>query len=84
MIGGFFVAALARSGRKATARGELTKLARACELDDWSFAEWLHGRTGAPRGMEGQSWNAAAFLFAEHALARKRATRAAGAKRTAR
>jgi glycogen debranching enzyme len=70
MVGGFWIAALARCGRKRLARAELVKLARACALDDWAFAEWLHGRTAAPRGMNGQSWNAAAFLFAERALAR--------------
>jgi glycogen debranching enzyme len=69
MVGGFWVAALARCGRKRQARAELVKLARACALDDWAFAEWLHGRTAAPRGMRGQSWNAAAFLLAEHAVA---------------
>jgi len=67
MVGGFWVAALARCGFKREARAELAKLARACALDDWAFAEWLHGRTSAPRGMRGQSWNAAAFLLAEHA-----------------
>ena len=70
MIGGFFIAALARNGRRHTARAELVKLARACALDDWAFAEWLHGRTAAPRGMRGQSWNAATFLMAEHVLRR--------------
>jgi hypothetical protein len=65
MAGGFWVAALARCGRRELARAELAKLARACALDDWSFAEWLHGRTSAARGMEGQSWNAAAYLLAE-------------------
>ena len=70
MVGGFWVAALARCGRKRQARAELVKLARACELDDWAFAEWLHGRTLAPRGMRGQSWNAAAFLLAQHAVDR--------------
>jgi hypothetical protein len=67
MVGGFWIAALARCGRKRQARSELVKLARACAVDDWAFAEWLHGRTCAPRGMQGQSWNAAAFLLAEHA-----------------
>jgi glycogen debranching enzyme len=69
MVGGFWVAALARCGRKREARAELVKLARACSLDDWAFAEWLHGRTAAPRGMRHQSWNAAGFLLAEHAIA---------------
>ncbi|HET7608328.1 MAG TPA: glycoside hydrolase 100 family protein [Gammaproteobacteria bacterium] len=67
VVGGFFIAALARCGRTQQAREELVKLARACELDDWAFAEWLHGRSAVPRGMAGQSWNAAAFLFAAHA-----------------
>ncbi len=67
MIGGFWVAALARNGRRRLAREELVKLARVCALDDWAFAEWLHGRTSAPRGMRGQSWNAAVFLLAERA-----------------
>src|SRR3546814_1866198 len=46
MIGGFFIAALARGGRLRLARAELVKLARACALDDWAFAEWLHGQIG--------------------------------------
>jgi len=49
MVGGFFVAALARHGRKREARAELVKLARACALEDWAFAEWLHGRTSSSR-----------------------------------
>ena len=49
---------------------ELVKLARACALGDWAFAEWLHGRAAKPRGMTGPSWSAAAFLFAERALER--------------
>jgi hypothetical protein len=70
MVGGFWIAALARCGRKRLAQAELVKLARACALDDWAFAEWLHGRTSAPRGMQGQSWNAAAYLFAAHVALR--------------
>jgi glycogen debranching enzyme len=65
MVGGFFIAALARCGRKAEARAELVKLAQACERGNWAFTEWLHGRTMTARGMAGQSWNAAAYLMAE-------------------
>ena len=72
MIGGFWVVALAACGRSAQAREELEKLARGCALGGWGFYEWLHGRTGAPRGMRGQSWNAAAFLMAERAVAERR------------
>ncbi len=69
MVGGFWVAALVSSGRKQQAGAELVKLARACALKDWAFTEWLQGRTLAPRGMRGQSWNAAAYLMAESAVA---------------
>jgi glycogen debranching enzyme len=68
MVGGFWIAALAAAGRREVARAELVKLARACALGDWAFTEWLHGKTLRPRGMPGQSWNAAAFLMAESAV----------------
>jgi glycogen debranching enzyme len=68
MVGGFWVAALASAGRTEQARQELIKLARVCALRHWRFTEWLHGKTLAPRGVPGQSWNAAAFLMAEHAV----------------
>lgn len=73
MVGGFWIVALARSGKQRAARAELVKMARACQIDGWSFTEWLHGRTLAPRGMAGQSWNAAAYLMAEQALHHARA-----------
>jgi hypothetical protein len=68
MVGGFWVAALVARGRKQQAAAELEKLARACALKNWAFTEWLHGQTYAPRGMPGQSWNAAAYLMAERAV----------------
>jgi glycogen debranching enzyme len=71
MLGGFWVAALSAAGRRGQARVELVKLARACAVGDWAFTEWLHGKTLAPRGMPGQSWNAAAFLMAQHAVVSK-------------
>jgi glycogen debranching enzyme len=63
-VGGFWVTALAQTGDAALARAELGKLARVNALDGWRFREWLHGRTGTPRGMPYQSWNAAAYLIA--------------------
>jgi hypothetical protein len=69
MVGGFWVAALVAGGRQQQARAELLKLARACAVKDWAFTEWLHGKTFSPRGMPGQSWNAAAYLWAERAVA---------------
>lgn len=71
MVGGFWIVALVAAGRVVQARAELVKLARACALRNWAFTEWLHGKTLAPRGMAGQSWNAAAFLMAEHAVGEK-------------
>lgn len=72
MVGGFWIAALAAAGRLRQARLELVNLARACAVSNWAFTEWLHGTKATPRGMRGQSWNAAAFLMAEHAVAAKR------------
>jgi len=68
MVGGFWITTLASAGRVAQAKAELVGLARVCALRDWAFTEWLHGKTLAPRGMPGQSWNAAAFLMAQHAV----------------
>ena len=68
MVGGFWIAALVACGRRQQAATELVKLARACAVKNWAFTEWLHGKTRAPRGMPGQSWNAAAYLMAERAV----------------
>ena len=67
-VGGFWVMALARLGLHAQAWTELARLAQANAQDDWRFTEWFHGRTLAPMGMAGQSWNAAAFLLARREL----------------
>jgi glycogen debranching enzyme len=72
MVGAFWIVALVSAGRVRLAKLELVKLARACALRDWAFTEWLQGKTLAPRGMPGQSWNAAGFLMAEHAVATAR------------
>ncbi len=69
-VGGFWIAALVEAGRRTKAREELARLASANALSGWQFNEWLHGRTFAPRGMPGQSWNAAAFLMGRHAVQR--------------
>jgi hypothetical protein len=67
-VGGFWVLALERLGLRSQAWQQLQALARANAADDWRFTEWFHGRTLAPLGMAGQSWNAAAFLLALRAL----------------
>jgi len=72
MVGGFWVMALVDAGRLEDARAGLVALAHACRLNGWEFNEWLHGQTGEPSGMPGQSWNAAAFLLADRAVAEGR------------
>jgi len=69
-IGGFWVLVLAGLGKAHLAREELARIAQASRLKDWAFHEWLHGQTGEPMGMPGQSWNAAMFLLARHGLTR--------------
>ena len=68
MAGGFWVEALAGQGKLREAKRALIQLARVCELDDWAFTEWLHGKRLSRHGMRGQSWNAAGFLLAYHAV----------------
>ncbi len=72
-VGGFWVMALAKLGAHERAWSELVRLAQVNALDDWRFTEWFHGRTLAPMGMAGQSWNAATFLLARRALLRSEA-----------
>jgi hypothetical protein len=67
-VGAFWVMALAAQGRGQQARQELDRLAAANRRNRWQFNEWFHGKSGEPRGMPGQSWNAAMFLLANHAL----------------
>jgi glycogen debranching enzyme len=71
LVGGFHVAALARSGRDADAEAALERLAlavRAAKQGEWEFNEWLHGITGRPMGMPLQAWSASAVLLARAAL----------------
>ena len=84
MVGGFWVSALVACGKPRAARSELVKLARACSLGNWRFAEWLHGRTLAVRGMVGQSWSAAGFLLGLRSLEARANPLACPGKRDAR
>ena len=63
-VGGFWVLALAQLGRRELARRALHALVQANAEGGWRFTEWFHGRTLAPMGMAGQSWNAATLLLA--------------------
>ncbi|MEO6147910.1 MAG: glycoside hydrolase 100 family protein [Sulfuriferula sp.] len=70
-IGGFWSMALAALGKTLPAAQLLDQLARVNAINNWQFNEWFHGKTGEPSGMPGQSWNAAMFLLAHHALTNK-------------
>ena len=66
-VGGLYVAALVRAGRREHARDVLAKLALANRLGrrgEWEFNEWLHGISGEPRGSPSQCWSAGMFLYA--------------------
>ncbi|MFY9326935.1 MAG: glycoside hydrolase 100 family protein [Georgfuchsia sp.] len=78
MIGGFWVLALAAAGRKAFARSELARLARANAVANWRFSEWFNGASGTPEGMSGQTWNAALFLIARGGIENRRFSRVGG------
>ena len=69
-LGGFWVMALASLGRGQEAADALSRVARMNSVGGWAFHEWFHGRTGEPRGMAGQSWNAATYILAERSLER--------------
>ena len=58
----FWAMALASLGRSPEAADALSRVARMNSVNGWAFHEWFHGRTGEPRGMPGQSWNAAASM----------------------
>ena len=69
-VGGLYVAALVKAGRRDRAREELNRLAQAIRLgtEPWECNEWLHGQTGQPMGARYQAWSAGMFLYARHAV----------------
>jgi glycogen debranching enzyme len=67
-VGSFWVMSLMARGKQERARRALEDLACANSLSGWRFTEWFHGRSGAPMGMAGQTWNAATFLLARQAV----------------
>jgi len=71
MVGGFFVAALVKTGRLAEAEQQLEKLAEANRQglnQEWEFNEFLHGETGRPLGAVGNTWSAGMFVFAHECV----------------
>lgn len=70
--GSFWVILLSKVKRYDLAWKELERVAEANSLNNWEFNEWLHGKTGRPMGMAGQSWNAAMYILAYHILMEKK------------
>jgi glycogen debranching enzyme len=71
-VGGFYVAALVKTGRIEAARFQLEKLAQLNRLgvdEEWEFNEWCHGSTGYPMGYPHQAWSAGMYIFAYHCVA---------------
>jgi glycogen debranching enzyme len=72
MITGFYVADLARRGRKEEARRYLEGIhqanSRATNGTPWSFPEYLHGQKFIPGGNTQMGWSAAAAVLGQHAL----------------
>jgi glycogen debranching enzyme len=72
LAGGFWVALLARLGRRDEAEAALHRLAAALTLSDedsgeWGFHEYMHGLTHEPKGTRRLSWSGAAYILAYHA-----------------
>lgn len=73
LVGGFWLMALARLGIGNRRRPRWASSHKPMPIGDWRFTEWFHGKSLAPMGMVGQSWNAATFLFAQRALEEEKA-----------
>jgi glycogen debranching enzyme len=73
-VGGFYVAALVKAGRKAGAAIMLNRLAQmnkeSADSGEWGFHEWFHGRSGQPMGFPLQSWSAGLYLYADECVLR--------------
>ena len=70
-VGGFYVAALVKTGRLAEAHHQLEKLAelnRQGVEAEWEFNEWCHGVSGQPMGYPNQAWSAGMYIFAYHCV----------------
>jgi glycogen debranching enzyme len=67
-LGGFYVAALMKTGREAAAVQALENLAELNRCGQ--FNEWHHGETGVPMGAQDQAWSAGMYLFASQCVQR--------------
>lgn len=85
-IGGFYVAALVKMGESKKAQTELNNLAKANlqafnistkeksrPKGKYEFNEWLHGKTGKPKGEPYQAWSAGTYIYAYECVKRGKA-----------
>jgi glycogen debranching enzyme len=72
MISGFYVAELVQNNDLDKARAHLGKIHEANNLrmdgHEWSFPEYVHGRTFIPEGTKRQGWSGAAAIIGTCAL----------------
>lgn len=79
-IGGIYVAALIKVKKYKKAEEELEKLAKANmqklkireESTGKEFNEWLHGKTGKPKGEPYQAWSAGTYIYAYECLKQRK------------
>lgn len=74
-LGGFYVAALVKAGRRSEAAHQLQRLTEMNRQartpgKEWDFNEWCHGVSGKPSGFQGQSWSAALYVYAHECVRR--------------
>jgi hypothetical protein len=69
-VGGLYVAALVKAGRRDRAAQTLSRLAEALRQgrEPWECNEWLHGESGMAMGFKDQAWSAGMFLYAKRAV----------------
>lgn len=70
-VSGFYVAAIAKTGKMELAKKKLLALAKLNKISrnpkyEWGFPEWYKAQNGEPQGASHQSWSAAMFLYAAH------------------
>lgn len=71
VISGFWINALARQGMIKKAEVELENLSRALKEQNWTFNEYMNGKTGEKLGRNNQAWSAAGYILAYHSLFNK-------------
>jgi hypothetical protein len=76
-VSGFYVAAVAKTGKMELAKKKLLALAKLNKISrnpkyEWGFPEWFKAQDGTPQGASHQSWSAGMFLYAAGCVEGKR------------